>query len=219
MWLIAGLGNPGAHYAGNRHNIGFMAVDAMADSLRAPVWRSRFQGLASEASLGGERVILLKPQTYMNESGRSIGEAARFYKIPPEQVIVLHDELDLPPATLRVKRGGGNAGHNGLRSASAVIGNDYARVRLGIGHPGEKGLVHAYVLSDFAKAEQGWVAEICRAVAQDAALLLANDHAAFQARVAMAMAAKGHGAAVPAARPAAIPAAPPRASTATDTKG
>ena len=197
MWLFAGLGNPGERYAGNRHNIGFMAVDAIARSVRAPVWRSRFQGLGTEAVIGGARVVLMKPLTFMNESGRSIGEAARFYKIEPDHVVVFHDELDLPPATLRVKTGGGNAGHNGLRSASAVIGNDYVRVRMGIGHPGDKSLVHSYVLNDFGKVEQGWVEDICQIVADHAAMLVAGDQAGFQGRIGLAMAARGHGAPLP----------------------
>lgn len=192
MWLFAGLGNPGERYAANRHNIGFMALDAIAGACRAPAWRSRFQALACEAMIGDERVILMKPVTFMNESGRAIGEAARFYKIEPANVVVFHDELDLPPATLRVKLGGGNAGHNGLRSASAVIGNDYVRVRLGIGHPGDKSLVHAYVLSDFAKAERPWVEDICAAIAGHAGLLLAGDQGGFQGRIMAEMTAKGH---------------------------
>ncbi|MBY0396803.1 MAG: aminoacyl-tRNA hydrolase, partial [Thermoleophilia bacterium] len=171
MRLIVGLGNPGARYAGNRHNIGFLAVDAIARQHRASPFRHRFQGEAAEVVLGTERAILLKPSTFMNESGRAVSEAQRFYKIPLADVIVLHDELDLAPAKLRVKRGGGNAGHNGLRSITAQCGNDYRRVRLGIGHPGDKALVHAYVLNDFGKAELPWVEDLCRAVADHAALL------------------------------------------------
>src|SRR5262245_1550340 len=151
MLLFAGLGNPEARYARNRHNIGFMAVDEIHRVHRAAPWRARFQGLASEALIDGERVLLLKPQTYMNESGRSVAEAARFFKIPLADIVVVHDERDLPPAKLRMKTGGGNAGHNGLRSITAHIGNDYRRARLGIGHPGDKTVVHPYVLSDFAK--------------------------------------------------------------------
>lgn len=194
MLIFAGLGNPGSRYARNRHNIGFMAVEAIARACRAAPWRVRFQGHASEASIGAEKVLLLKPQTYMNESGRAIGEAARFYKVAPEDVIVFHDELDLAPAKLRVKLGGGNAGHNGLRSTTAAIGNDYRRVRFGIGHPGDKALVHPYVLSDFGKAEEAWVEDLCTACADHAALLAAHDDAGFQNKVHLFMEARGHGA-------------------------
>ncbi|PJI54392.1 aminoacyl-tRNA hydrolase [Methylobacterium radiotolerans] len=191
MRLIVGLGNPGARYAGNRHNIGFLAVDAIARQHRASPFRHRFQGEAAEVVLGTERAILLKPSTFMNESGRAVSEAQRFYKIPLADVIVLHDELDLAPAKLRVKRGGGNAGHNGLRSITAQCGNDYRRVRLGIGHPGDKALVHAYVLNDFGKAELPWVEDLCRAVADHAALLASGEDASFQNKVHLAMAGRG----------------------------
>jgi PTH1 family peptidyl-tRNA hydrolase len=191
MRLIVGLGNPGARYAGNRHNIGFLAVDAIARQHRASPFRHRFQGEAAEVVLGTERAILLKPSTFMNESGRAVSEAQRFYKIPLADVIVLHDELDLAPAKLRVKLGGGNAGHNGLRSITAQCGNDYRRVRLGIGHPGDKALVHAYVLNDFGKAELPWVEDLCRAVADHAALLAAGEDASFQNKVHLAMAGRG----------------------------
>ncbi|MBX9908869.1 MAG: aminoacyl-tRNA hydrolase [Beijerinckiaceae bacterium] len=194
MLIFAGLGNPGSRYARNRHNIGFMAADAIAGAHRASPWRQRFQAEACEATIGTEKVILLKPQTYMNESGRAIGEAARFFKIEPADVIVFHDELDLAPAKLRMKLGGGNAGHNGLRSTTASIGNDYRRVRMGIGHPGLKELVHAYVLNDFGKAEQDWVEDLCTACADNAALLAAHDDAGFQNRVHLFMEARGHGA-------------------------
>ncbi|MHB2167083.1 aminoacyl-tRNA hydrolase [Alsobacter sp. R-9] len=193
MLLFVGLGNPGSRYAGNRHNIGFMAVDEIARVHRAGPWRRRFQGETAEATIGTERVILLKPETYMNESGRAVGEAMRFFKIPLADVVVFHDELDLPPAKLRVKLGGGNAGHNGLRSITAQCGNDYRRVRLGIGHPGVKELVHAYVLNDFAKAEQPWVEDLCRAVADHAPLLAKGDDGAFQSKVHLAMEGRGCG--------------------------
>ncbi len=191
MRLIVGLGNPGPRHAGNRHNIGFLAVDAIARVHRASPFRRRFQGEAAEAVLGAERAILLKPQTFMNESGRAVAEAQRFYKIALGDVIVLHDELDLAPAKLRVKAGGGNAGHNGLRSITAQCGNDYRRVRLGIGHPGDKALVHAYVLNDFGKAERDWVEDLTRAVADHAALLAAAEDASFQNKVHLAMAGRG----------------------------
>ncbi|HEV7260605.1 MAG TPA: aminoacyl-tRNA hydrolase [Bosea sp. (in: a-proteobacteria)] len=194
MLIFAGLGNPGSRYAGNRHNIGFMALDEIARRHRASPWRARFQAQACEATLGTEKVILLKPQTYMNESGRAIGEAARFFKVEPADVIVFHDELDLAPAKLRVKIGGGNAGHNGLRSTTAAIGNDYRRVRLGIGHPGLKELVHAYVLNDFGKAELPWVEDLCTACADNAELLAKHDDAGFQNKVHLFMDARGHAA-------------------------
>jgi PTH1 family peptidyl-tRNA hydrolase len=194
MLIFAGLGNPGSRYARNRHNIGFMAVEAIARAARAAPWRSRFQGYACEALIGGEKALLLLPQTYMNESGRAIGEAARFFKVAPADVIVFHDELDLAPAKLRVKLGGGNAGHNGLRSTTAAIGNDYRRVRMGIGHPGDKALVHPYVLNDFGKAEEAWVEDLCTACADNAALLAAHDDAGFQNKVHLFMEARGHGA-------------------------
>lgn len=193
MRLFVGLGNPGARYAGNRHNIGFMAIDEIARVHGAVPWRRRFQGEASEALVGRERVLLLKPLTFMNESGRAVSEAMRFYKIPLDDVCVFHDELDLPPAKLRMKKGGGNAGHNGLRSITAQCGNDYRRVRLGIGHPGDKALVHGYVLNDFAKSEQPWVEDLCRAVADAAELLAKGDDASFQNKVHLAMEGRGWG--------------------------
>jgi PTH1 family peptidyl-tRNA hydrolase len=191
MRLFVGLGNPGSRYSGHRHNIGFMAVEAIARAHAAAPWRRRFQAEAAEALLGGERILLLKPQTYMNESGRAVAEAAQFYKIALADIVVFHDELDLPPGKLRVKLGGGNAGHNGLRSITAQCGNDYRRVRLGIGHPGDKALVHAYVLHDFAKAEEPWVEDLCRASAEFAPLLARGDDATFQNKVHLAMEAKG----------------------------
>lgn len=193
MLLLVGLGNPGASHMGNRHNIGFMAVDAIAKRHGFPPWRRRFQGVASEGTLGSERVLLLLPGTFMNESGRAVEEAAHFYKIGLDGITVLHDELELPPGKLRVKIGGGNAGHNGLRSISAHLGNEYRRVRIGIGHPGVKELVHPYVLSDFAKSEKGWVDTMCDAVAENAALLAKGPDSSFQNNVHLAMAAKGYG--------------------------
>src|SRR5213080_4802597 len=161
MLLLVGLGNPGLQYAGNRHNIGFMALDAIAKRNGIRPWRRRFQGLSAEGLLGGERALLLLPGTYMNDSGRAVAEAAHFYKLDVGQVVVFHDEIDLAPAKVRVKVGGGVAGHNGLRSITAHIGNDYRRVRIGVGHPGVKELVHAHVLSDFAKTERPWVIALC----------------------------------------------------------
>ena len=193
MRLFVGLGNPGSRYAGNRHNIGFMAVDAIARAHAAAPWRRRFQGQASEALVGREKVVLLKPETFMNDSGRAVGEAMRFYKIALPDVVVFHDELDLAPAKLRVKQGGGNAGHNGLRSITALCGNEYRRVRLGIGHPGHKDLVHGYVLRDFARAEEPWVDDLVRAVADAAPMLAGGEDASFQNKVHLAMDARGWG--------------------------
>jgi len=191
MRLFVGLGNPGARYARNRHNIGFMAVDAIARAHNAGAWRRRFQGETADATIGGERVLLLKPATYMNESGRAVAEAQNFFKIPLADVTVFYDELDLPPSKLRVKVGGGNAGHNGLRSITAHCGNDYRRVRLGIGHPGDKSLVHGYVLNDFAKSEEPWVEDLCRACAEFAPLIVKGEDASFQNKVHLAMEARG----------------------------
>ena len=191
MRLLVGLGNPGSRYAKNRHNVGFMVVDALSRAHRAAPWRRRFQGEAAEVVLGSERAILLKPETYMNESGRSVAEAQRFYKIPLADVTVFHDELDLAPAKLRVKVGGGNAGHNGLRSITALCSNDYRRVRIGIGHPGDKALVHAYVLNDFGKDEWPWVDDLCDACAANAPTLAAGDEAGFQNKVHLAMSGRG----------------------------
>ena len=191
MRLFVGLGNPGSRYARNRHNVGFMVVDEIARAHGAAPWRRRFQGEAAEAVVGGERMLLLKPQTYMNESGRSVAEAQRFFKLELADVVVFHDELDLAPAKVRVKLGGGNAGHNGLRSITAQCGNDYRRVRIGIGHPGDKDLVHPYVLSDFARSEEPWVEDLCRACADAAPLLANGDDASFQNKVHLAMEGRG----------------------------
>lgn len=193
MRLLVGLGNPGGKYQGNRHNIGFMAVDEIARRHGFAPWRRRFQGETSEGTLDGERVVVLKPMTYMNESGRAVGEAMHFFKLALGDISVFHDELELPPAKVRVKIGGGIAGHNGLRSISAHIGNDYRRVRLGIGHPGVKELVHGHVLSDFAKAERPRFAALCEVIADNAALLVAGKDSTFQNKVHLAMQAKGFG--------------------------
>jgi PTH1 family peptidyl-tRNA hydrolase len=191
MRLFVGLGNPGAKYAHNRHNIGFMAVEEIARRHGFAPWRRRFQGETAEGSLDGERVVLLRPMTFMNESGRAVQEAAGFFKLAAGEVTVFQDELELPPAKVRIKVGGGIAGHNGLRSISAHIGNDYRRVRLGIGHPGVKELVHGYVLSDFAKDERPWVQALCEAVAESAGLLTTDRDSTFQNKVHLAMQAKG----------------------------
>src|SRR3954463_13997222 len=193
MLLFVGLGNPGAKHAGNRHNIGFMVVDAIAKRHGFPPWRRRFQGVATEGTLAREKVLLLLPGTYMNESGRAVAEAMHFYKIPLSDIAVFHDEIELPPAKVRVKVGGGIAGHNGLRSISAHVGNEYKRVRLGVGHPGVKELVHPHVLGDFAKAERPWVEALCDVIAANAELLAMAKDASFQNKVHLAMSAKGFG--------------------------
>ncbi len=184
MKLIVGLGNPGAKYAGNRHNIGFMAVDRIAADHGFLPWKARFQGIAAEGRLGDTRVMLLKPGTFMNLSGQSVGEAMRYLKITPDDVIVLHDELDLAPGKCRVKQGGGHAGHNGLRSIHQHIGENYGRVRLGIGHPGHKDRVAPYVLSDFAQADQDWLDDLLRGISDGAEWLAAGGGGRFQNAVA-----------------------------------
>ena len=199
MQLFVGLGNPGAKYAANRHNIGFMALDRIAADHGFGPWRTRFQGLVAEGRLGGEKVLLLKPETFMNRSGQSVGEAMRFYKLDPGAVTVFHDELDLAPGKCRVKRGGGHAGHNGLRSLHGHIGEDYARIRLGIGHPGDKRLVSPYVLQDFPKADADWLDDLLRGISDGAPALAAGDPARFgnavALRVAPARSSGGKGAA------------------------
>ena len=187
MKLFVGLGNPGAEHALNRHNVGFMAVDAIAAFHDFPTWRKRFQGFTAEGRLASEPVLLLKPATYMNESGRSVGEAIRFYKLKLEDVIVFHDELDLAPGKVRVKTGGGVAGHNGLKSLTAHIGNDYVRVRIGIGHPGRKDLVVNYVLRNFAKSDHAWLETLLGTIAEDAPDLAEGAYDRFQSHVARAM--------------------------------
>ena len=193
MLLLVGLGNPGARYAGNRHNVGFMVVQEIAKRHGIGPWRRRFQGVACEGPLGGVRTLLLLPGTFMNESGRAVAEAAHFYKLAVGDVIVFHDEIDLPAGKLRVKAGGGIAGHNGLRSISEHIGNEYRRVRIGVGHPGNKDLVHAYVLNDFAKSERPWVEALTGIIADNVELLARGADATFQNKVHLAMAANGFG--------------------------
>lgn len=186
MKLLIGLGNPGAEHARNRHNVGFMAVDAIADAHGFDPWRRKFQGHVSEGRLGGEKCLLLKPSTYMNESGRAAAEAVRFYKLDIGDVIVLYDEIDLAPGKVRVKSGGGVAGHNGLKSLTRHIGNDYMRVRIGIGHPGDKSRVHSHVLKDFSKAERVWLQPLIDAIVAAAPLLAEGDTANFMNKVALA---------------------------------
>jgi PTH1 family peptidyl-tRNA hydrolase len=193
MLLLVGLGNPGARYSGNRHNIGFMALEEIAKRHGIGPWRRRFAGVACEGSIGGERTLLLLPGTFMNESGRAVAEAAHFYKLPLADITVFHDEIDLVPGKVRVKIGGGIAGHNGLRSISEHIGNDYRRVRIGVGHPGDKAMVQHYVLSDFAKSERGWVEALVAVLADNADLIVHGEDASFQNKVHLAMVAKGFG--------------------------
>ena len=191
MLLIVGLGNPGSRHVGNRHNVGFMAAQAIAKRHDIGPWRRRFQGVVAEGPIGSERVPLLLPGTFMNDSGRAVAEAAHFYKLGLSDIVVVHDEIELPPGKVRVKAGGGNAGHNGLRSISEHIGNDYRRVRIGVGHPGHKDLVHAYVLNDFAKDERPWVAALCEIIADNAEALVQGQDSRFQNKVHLAMHAKG----------------------------
>jgi|TARA_B110000114_G_scaffold150787_1_gene161810 PTH1 family peptidyl-tRNA hydrolase len=185
MKLFVGLGNPGDKYAHNRHNIGFMALDRIAEDHAFGPWRNKFQGQICEGKLGDKKVLLLKPTTFMNISGQSVGEAARFHKVPLDQITVFHDELDLAPGTMRLKQGGGHAGHNGLRSIQAHLGAEYARVRLGIGHPGHKDAVAGFVLRDFAKADQDWLAALLNGIGNGAAHLASGDGSKFMNAVAL----------------------------------
>ena len=184
MKLLVGLGNPGDKYAGNRHNVGFMAVERIQSAHGFGPWKKKFQGLAADGEIAGEKVMLLKPQTYMNESGRSVGEAVRFLKVPIADLVVLYDEIDLAPGKLKAKTGGGNAGHNGLRSISAHLENDYVRVRIGVGHPGAKELVANWVLNDFAKADRAWLEPLLEAIADAAARLAKGETERFLTDVA-----------------------------------
>jgi PTH1 family peptidyl-tRNA hydrolase len=193
MWLMVGLGNPGPRYSGNRHNIGFMAIDALVRRHNLGPWRKRFRGVTSEGPLGSERIIALKPETFMNDSGVAVADAANFYKIDVGHVVVFHDEIDLASAKVRVKTGGGVAGHNGLRSITSHVGNDYVRVRIGVGHPGVKDQVYSYVLGDFAVAERPWVETLCDILADNAAMLVKGQDSNFQNKVHLAMDAKGFG--------------------------
>ena len=183
--LIAGLGNPGAEYARNRHNAGFMAADVIFESYRFSPWRTRFQGVIAEGAIGGRKTYLLKPMTYMNDSGESVGKAVRFFKLPLSALVVIHDEIDLAAAKIKVKTGGGDAGNNGLRSITATLGPDYRRVRIGVGHPGEKHRVHSHVLSNFSKADEEWLVPMLDAVAEATAYLARDDDAGFMNKVAV----------------------------------
>jgi len=186
MQLWVGLGNPGSAYARHRHNVGFMAVEAVASRHRFPAWRSKFRGQFSDGAIGGARILLLQPQTFMNRSGESVAEAVRFYKLPLDRVVVFHDELDLAAGKLRLKLGGGVAGHNGLRSIDACLGSrEFRRVRIGIGHPGHKDRVTGHVLGDFAKADQPWLDRLLDALAEAAPHLADGDDSGFMNRVAL----------------------------------
>ena len=185
MLLLAGLGNPGAKYENNRHNVGYMAVDEIVRRHSFGPWSTKFQGRVSEGRLGSEKVLVLKPTTLMNLSGQSVGEAMRFYKLAHEDVVVIHDELDLAPGKMKVKKGGGSAGNNGIKSVTQHIGADYRRVRIGIGHPGDKNKVASYVLRDFAKADRDWLADLIDAIADAAPKLAAHDDAGFMNDVAL----------------------------------
>ena len=187
MLLLVGLGNPGRRYAANRHNVGFMAADAVHRRHRFQPWRVRFEGELSEGLLGDEKAIVLKPATFMNESGRSVGQALRFFKLHPSDIVVIYDELDLPPGKLRMKTGGGTAGHKGLKSIESHVGREFRRMRIGIGHPGARELVNGYVLHDFAKADHGWLDPLLTAIGEHAPLLAKGDDATFMNRVHLAV--------------------------------
>lgn len=188
MKLIVGLGNPGSKYAGNRHNIGFMALDQIARDHGFSPWKGKHQGSLCEGRFGSDRAVLLKPETFMNNSGQSVQSAMRFFKLEPQDVVVLHDELDLAPGRVKFKQGGGHAGHNGLRSIHAHIGAEYARVRLGVGHPGHKDRVASYVLHDFAKADEAWLDDVMRGVSDGAPHLARMDGAKFMNAVSLRIA-------------------------------
>ncbi len=187
MRLLVGLGNPGPRYAYNRHNIGFLALDDIAERHGFSPWRKRFEGECADGSIAGEKVVALKPMTFMNESGRSVGQALRYLKLTPPELVVLYDEIDLAPGKIRVKQGGGAGGHNGIRSIDQHIAVDYWRVRLGIGHPGLKHLVHGHVLSNFSDEEEAWLDPLLEAVAKEAPLMVKGDMAAFMSRVSQAL--------------------------------
>jgi len=212
--LVVGLGNPGPEYARNRHNIGFMAADELVRRHSFGPWRAKFQGQLAEGAIGGDKVLVLKPMTYMNLSGQSVAAAARFLKIPADDIVVLHDELDIAPGRLKVKRGGGAGGHNGLKSIDSHLGQNYRRVRLGIGHPGDRNLVSGYVLHDFAKADEVWLTPLLDAVAAGFPMLVSGDDAGFMTRVAHLTAPPRPRKEKPPAETAAAPAPEPRDSTA-----
>ncbi len=191
MLIFAGLGNPGANHANNRHNIGFMAADAIHRRHGFSPWNKKFQGLVADGTIDGERIVLIKPRTFMNLSGQSVGEAMRFYKLPPTALTVFYDEIDLVAGKVRVKTGGGAGGHNGIRSLDQHIGKDFRRVRIGIGHPGVKELVHGHVLGDFAKADAAWVDPLLEAIAENAFHLVKGDENGFMNKIALAASSGG----------------------------
>lgn len=195
MHLIVGLGNPGHEYQNHRHNVGFMVVDAIARTHRFPPFRAKFHGLIADSTIDGERVLLLKPSTFMNRSGESVAAAANFYKLGPDAITVIHDELDLAPGKVRVKSGGGNGGHNGLRSIDPAVGANYARLRIGIGHPGHKEAVTHHVLGNFAKADYDWLDPLLAAIADNAVLLAQGDASGFMNKIALATGDAGESAA------------------------
>ena len=205
MFLIAGLGNPGQKYENNRHNVGFMAADAIARRHSFAPWSKKFQALVAEGKLGGEKVLLIKPQTFMNLSGQAVGEAMRFYKIDLADIAVLYDEIDLAPGKLRIKTGGGAGGHNGIRSLDQHIGNAFRRVRIGVGHPGVKDLVHGHVLGDFAKADRDWLDPLLDAIADNADMIVKGDDSGLMNKLALAVPRGGAGGAGPPAPAAGDP--------------
>lgn len=190
MLLFAGLGNPGAKYANNRHNVGFMAADAIVRRHSFSPWSKKFQGLISEGTLGGEKIVLIKPQTFMNLSGQSVGEALRFYKLELSALTVFYDEIDLAEGKLRIKTGGGAGGHNGIRSIDGHVGNAYRRVRIGVGHPGVKEMVQYHVLGDFAKVDREWLEPLLDAIADNAAMLVKGDESGFMNKASLAVQGK-----------------------------
>lgn len=187
MWLIAGLGNPGKDYALNRHNIGFMAVDVLAERYNFPAWKQKFNGLYTQGSIDGEKVTLLKPMTFMNVSGNSVAPALQFFKIPVEKTLVIYDELDLDPGKIRIKQNGGSGGHNGIKSIDSAIDKNYWRIRLGIGHPGHKDRVSGYVLSNFSKTEMAWLPDFLASIANHISFMLKADEATFMNKVTLDM--------------------------------
>jgi len=184
MLLLVGLGNPGAKYAGHRHNVGFRAIEEIAQRWRFGPWRKKFQGELAEGEIEGEKILALKPQTFMNLSGNAVAEAARFYKLVPNEIVVFYDEIDLAPGRFRMKLGGGAAGHNGIRSiAASALGPDFRRARIGVGHPGDADLVHSYVLNDFAKADSAWLEPLIDALAKAAPMLARGEDEKYQGEV------------------------------------
>jgi PTH1 family peptidyl-tRNA hydrolase len=213
MLIIVGLGNPGAQYAGNRHNIGFMAVDAIQRRPGFAPWAKKFKALISEGELAGEKVLLMKPQTFMNLSGEAVGDAMRFYKLGPENIVAIYDELDLGAARAKIKTGGGHGGHNGVKSLDAHCGREYRRLRLGIGHPGAKELVHNHVLGDFAKVDQTWIGPLLDALADNAEMLVRGEDSQLMNKLALAVGGKQDAAEPTPAKSAAKPAGNPVGSS------